>query len=120
MTDKEYIDNFKTLAEETNYLCYKNWTLDIHKRLLITSKEVIVHLTIGEFDLLMIFIAHPQETLSRDQLTELTKHRQAGPFDRSIDMQVSRLRQKIERRPKRPEYIKTMRDGGYRFYDYKS
>jgi two-component system OmpR family response regulator len=53
--------------------------------------------------------------LSRDQLLDLTHGRDAGPFDRSVDNQISRLRKKLERDPRNPELIKTHRGGGYSF-----
>jgi two-component system OmpR family response regulator len=74
-----------------------------------------VALTSGEFELLMVFLQHPQRVLNRDQLLDLTKGREAGPFDRSIDVQLSRLRRKIESDPKNPRLIKTVRGGGYLF-----
>jgi two-component system OmpR family response regulator len=72
-------------------------------------------LSAGEFDLLVAFAEHPQRVLNRDQLLDLTHGRAEVPFDRSIDMQVSRLRRKIEADPKEPELIKTVRGGGYLF-----
>ena len=61
------------------------------------------------------FAQRPRRVLSRDDLLELTRGRQAGPFDRSIDVQISRLRRKIEPDPADPTYIKTVRAGGYMF-----
>jgi two-component system OmpR family response regulator len=75
----------------------------------------MVQLSAGEFDLLVAFVEHPQRILSRDQLLDLTRGRDAIPFDRSIDIQVSRLRRKIEVDPKEPEIIKTVRGTGYTF-----
>ena len=63
--------------------------------------------------LLLIFLERPQRVLSRDQLLNLTRNRDAEPFDRSIDVQISRLRQKLEQNPKKPTIIKTIRGGGY-------
>jgi two-component system OmpR family response regulator len=77
------------------------------------GKEVA--LTTGEFDLLAVFAQHPNRVLSRDQLLALTRHREAGPFDRSIDAQVGRLRRKIESDPERPVLIKSVRAAGYVF-----
>ena len=62
---------------------------------------------------MVAFVQHPQRVLSRDQLLDLTRGREAAPFDRSVDNQVSRLRRKIEEDPGRPELIKTVRGGGY-------
>lgn len=69
----------------------------------------------GEFTLLLTFAEHAQRVLSRDQLLDLTRGRVAEPFDRSIDVQVSRLRRKIEPDPEHPELIVTVRGGGYEF-----
>ena len=63
----------------------------------------------------MIFLEHPQRVLSRDQLLDFLSHRTAEPFDRSIDVQISRLRQKLDDDPKDPKLIKTIRTGGYFF-----
>lgn len=65
--------------------------------------------------MLMAFLDHPRRVLSRDQLLDLARGRQAMPFDRSVDIQVSRLRRKIEPDPKNPTLIKTVRGGGYLF-----
>ena len=75
----------------------------------------LVDLTGGEFDLLLALVEHPNRVLNRDQLLDLTRGREAGPFDRSVDVQVSRLRRKIEEDPKQPALIKTVRGGGYVF-----
>jgi two-component system OmpR family response regulator len=72
-----------------------------------------VPLRAGEFELLLAFVEWPQRVLSRDQLLDLSRGRSASVFDRSIDVQVSRLRRKIERDPKEPKLIKTVRGGGY-------
>lgn len=88
---------------------------DIAKRELTASDGRLVDLTGGEFDLLVAFVENPQRTLSRDHLLDLTRGRMSSPFDRSIDIQVSRLRQKIEDDPKEPKLIKTVRSVGYIF-----
>ncbi len=69
----------------------------------------------AEFDLLKVFLARPQRVLSRDQLLDLARGREAVAFDRAIDTLVSRLRRKLERDPKNPELIKTIWGGGYLF-----
>ena len=96
-------------------VCFADWVLDICTRQLTSPEGVEVSLSAGEYDLLHAFVTHPRRVLSRDQLLEFTRNREAGPFDRSIDIQVSRLRQKIEEDPKKPEIIKTVRGGGYMF-----
>ena len=94
---------------------FDSWTLDAHQRHLIHDDGVIVSLSTAEFRLLQVFIENPQRVLSRDQLLTLTKGREADPFDRSVDNQVSRLRKKIERNPQQPSLIKTVWGGGYLF-----
>lgn len=92
---------------------FAGWCLDTGKRRLTSSDNVEVPLSAGEYDLLLVLVQKAQRVLSRDQLLELTKNRTAGPFDRSVDVQVSRLRQKIEEDAKSPQLIKTVRGGGY-------
>ncbi len=92
---------------------FASWTLDVTKRELRSPDDVLVPLTAGEYDLLVAFVEHPNRVLTRDQLLDLAKGRTAIPFDRSIDVQLSRLRRKIEVDPKEPEIIKTVRGGGY-------
>jgi two-component system OmpR family response regulator len=74
-----------------------------------------VVLTSGEFDLLCVFARHAGRVLSRDFLLELTRGREAGPFDRTIDVQVGRLRRKLESDPDDPQIIKSVRGAGYLF-----
>jgi two-component system OmpR family response regulator len=74
-----------------------------------------VELTGGEYDLLVALARRPHRVLNRDLLLDLTKGREASPFDRSIDVQISRLRRKLQCAPDGPEIIKTVRFGGYVF-----
>lgn len=94
---------------------FDGWQLNLAKRELHSPDCVLIPLTANEFDLLVAFAEHPQQVLSRDQLLELTKGYDAAPFDRSVDVQLSRLRRKIEPNPKEPMLIKTVRGGGYLF-----
>jgi two-component system OmpR family response regulator len=96
-------------------LSFDGWRLDVAKRELWSPDDVLVQLSAGEFDLLVAFAEHPQRVLNRDQLLDLARGRTAAPFDRSVDVQVSRLRRKIEPDPKEPTLIKTVRSGGYIF-----
>lgn len=96
-------------------LQFEDWRLDLGRRELRTPDDVVLSLTAGEFDLLAAFAQNPQRVLSRDRLLDLTKGRAGTPFDRSIDVQLSRLRRKIEDDPKEPRLIKTVRSGGYIF-----
>ncbi len=94
---------------------FDGWRLDPARRELRSPDDVLVPLTGGEFDLLAAFARHPKRVLSREQLLDLTRGRAAVPFDRSIDVQLSRLRRKIEADPREPAMIKTVRGGGYIF-----
>jgi two-component system OmpR family response regulator len=96
-------------------LRFEGWSLDLTKRELRSPDGVLVQLSAGEYDLLVAFVEHPQRVLTRDQLLDLARGRSAVPFDRSIDVQVSRLRRKIEPDPADPTLIKTVRGGGYLF-----
>jgi len=94
---------------------FEGFTLDMGRRSLTDSQGQDVELTAGEYDLLVCFIERPHRVLSRDQLLDLVKGREAVLFDRSIDAQVSRLRRKIEPDAANPTLIKTVRAGGYVF-----
>ena len=94
---------------------FHGWMLDAVRRCLHAPDGAPVDLTAGEYGLLLTLLEHPGRVLNRDQILDLTRGREAGPFDRSVDIQVSRLRRKIEDDPKRPALIKTVRSGGYVF-----
>lgn len=95
---------------------FAGWKLDLARReLLREGDDTAVPLSSGEFSLLKALVEHPGRVLSRDQLLDLARGREAVPFDRAIDTQVSRLRRKIELDPKNPEIIKTIWGGGYMF-----
>lgn len=96
-------------------LRFCGWTLDPTRYRLTSPEGGLISLSSGEFDLLLAFAEHPQRVLTREQLLDLTRGRVAEPFDRSIDVQVSRLRRKIENNPQNPELIVTVRGGGYMF-----
>ncbi len=96
-------------------LVFEGWRLNLARRELHSSEGVLTQLSAGEFDLLVAFAEHPQRVLTRDQLLDLARGRVAAPFDRSIDVQVSRLRRKMESDPAEPVLIKTVRGGGYLF-----
>ena len=90
-------------------------SLDLSSRELFSALGKGVRLTTGEFDLLAAFVNNPNQVLSRDQLLDLCRNRKAGPRDRTIDVQVGRLRSKLEDDPKKPTMIKTVRGRGYIF-----
>jgi two-component system OmpR family response regulator len=94
---------------------FAGWTLELASRQLLSPGGEEVRLTTGEFELLAAFVNHANQVLSRDRLLDLSRHREAGPFDRTIDVQVGRLRRKLEDDPKNPAMIKTVRGGGYMF-----
>lgn len=94
---------------------FAGWLLDLGSRRLVSPEGREVPLTTGEFNLLSVFVRYPNRVLSRDELLDLTHHRGAGPFDRSIDVQVGRLRRKIEADPEQPVLIKSVRAAGYIF-----
>jgi two-component system OmpR family response regulator len=96
-------------------LRFGGWTLDVAARTLQGPDGRAVELTAGEFDLLAVFARHPGRVLSRDFLLEHTRGREAGPFDRTIDVQVGRLRRKIEADAEQPQLIKSVRGAGYLF-----
>lgn len=89
--------------------------LDTSRRELIRDDDVVVPLSTGEYDLLLVFVERPQRVLGRDQLLDLARGRSATALDRSIDTQVSRLRRKLEKDATDPNIIKTVWGGGYIF-----
>jgi DNA-binding response OmpR family regulator len=92
---------------------FATWHLDAGARRLVDSQGRETALTSGEFDLLSTFVRHPGRVLSRDFLLEQTRGRDGGPFDRTIDVQVGRLRKKLEPDPDDPQIIKSVRGAGY-------
>ena len=96
-------------------LAFSGWRLDIVRRELRSTDHTLTPLSGGEFALLVTFAQHPQRVLTREQLIDLSRGRGYEAFDRSIDVQVSRLRRKIEEDPSDPELIRTVRNVGYIF-----
>ncbi|CAN7680900.1 response regulator transcription factor [Variovorax paradoxus] len=94
-------------------LRFAGWQLDLAARSLTNPQGQNVAVTGGEFDLLCAFARHPGRVLSRDFLLEQTRGREAAPFDRTIDVQVGRLRKKIEADPDDPQIVKSVRGAGY-------
>lgn len=99
--------------EAARALRFAGWTLDLASRNLISPEQVVVALSGAEFRLLRVFLSYPNRVLSRDQLMDLTVGREAEPLDRSIDVQVSRLRQRLGDDAREPAIIKTVRGEGY-------
>lgn len=96
-------------------LMFEGWKLDMARRQLFAPDGGPRSLTSGEFNILSIFCQNARKVLSRDDLLDLLHGRAAAVFDRSIDVQISRLRRKIETNLKDPSFIKTVRYGGYFF-----
>jgi two-component system OmpR family response regulator len=94
---------------------FAGWHLDLSSRELFSPAGREVRLTTGEFDLLAAFVNNANQVLTRDRLLDLARNREAGPFDRTIDVQVGRLRRKLEDDPQKPSMIKTVRGTGYIF-----
>ena len=94
---------------------FLDWKIDLNKHCLIAPDGLTVPLSSAEYNLLLAFVKHPGRVLTRDQLLDLTSGHEYMPFDRTIDVQVSRLRKKIEPDIKNPEIIITVRGGGYKF-----
>jgi two-component system, OmpR family, response regulator len=105
----------KSVLQRARNLAFAGWRLDRVARELTSPDCVLISLTDGEFDLLLALAEHPQLPLTRDQLLDHTRGRGAAAFERSVDMQVTRLRRKIEVDPEEPELIKTIRNKGYMF-----
>lgn len=103
------------VKEVAQWLEFGDWRLDTVARHLLDASGTVVALSGAEYRLLRVFLDHPQRVLTRDQLLNLTQGRQADAFDRSIDLLVSRLRQRLRDEAREPRYIKTLRSEGYVF-----
>ncbi len=99
--------------ESARCLSFAGWCLDTAARLLVAPDGVATPLSGGEYRLLRILLDHPNRVLNRDQLTEMIHGREAEAYDRAIDVQVSRLRQRLRDDSREPELIKTVRGEGY-------
>ena len=96
-------------------LRFAGWSLDFAARRLTNPAGTEVALTAGEFELLSALARHPGRVLSRDFLLEQTRGREAGPYERTVDVQIGRLRRKIEDDAEAPQIIKSVRGAGYLF-----
>ncbi|MGH8732916.1 MAG: winged helix-turn-helix domain-containing protein, partial [Burkholderiales bacterium] len=94
---------------------FSGWELNIGLRKLKNPKGEPVDLTNGEFRILVAFLSAPQRVLTRDQILELSRTHNAEVYDRAVDIQILRLRRKIEVDPAHPKFIKTERGAGYVF-----
>lgn len=102
-------------AHGKDVLMFTNWRLYPASRQVFGDNNQELLLSAGEYDLLLTFVQQPQRVLDREFLLQITKNTDLAPFDRRIDVQISRLRQKIEVDAKKPALIKTIRNGGYMF-----
>jgi two-component system OmpR family response regulator len=100
-------------SEEAPRLRFADWVLDTVHRQLLSATGVVTPLSGAEYRLLRIFLSHPNRVLDRDQLVDLTQGKEADPLDRSIDVQVSRLRHRLGDDSREPRLIKTVRGEGY-------
>ncbi len=111
---RRYQPEEKTSDESINHYTFSSFHLDLTTRELFDN-GVSIEITSGEFMLLQTFIKNPEVTLTRDELTQELKGYERHPLDRSIDVQVTRLRKKIEPDPAKPIYIRTLWGKGYIF-----
>jgi two-component system, OmpR family, response regulator len=100
-------------APDSDAFAFANWVLRTGERELVAADGAHVPLSTGEYNLLLALVTHPKRVLTRDQLLDLSQHREMAAFERSIDNQVSRLRKKLEADPREPKLIKTVWGGGY-------
>ncbi|MCU9948288.1 response regulator [Pseudomonas sp. PDM13] len=103
------------ISESSRLIGFGQWRLDTSARHLLDAEDTMIALSGAEYRLLRVFLDHPQRVLSREQLLNLTQGREADIFDRSIDLLVSRLRQRLQDDAREPAYIKTVRSEGYVF-----
>lgn len=101
--------------QKKGFVKFDRWRMELGQKEILGQDDVAIRLSSGEHLLLVSLIEHAGVTLSRDQLLDLTKGRESQLFDRSIDNQISRLRQKLESDPKNPKIIQTQWGGGYIF-----
>jgi DNA-binding response OmpR family regulator len=100
-------------APHADAYAFGDWVLRTGERELVDGEGKAVPLSTGEYNLLLAFVTHPKRVLTRDQLLDLSQHRELGAFERSIDNHISRLRKKLEQDPREPKLIKTVWGGGY-------
>lgn len=103
------------VSESEDILRFEGWQLHLNRRQLMDPDDQEVALTTGEFEMLAVLVRRPGHVFARETLMSLTRGRNFDAFDRTIDAQIARLRKKIERDPKRPVFIKSVRGVGYVF-----
>ncbi len=105
----------RAVRSESDSYAFAGWTLKTNEQSLYDPGGVLMPISSGEYRMLEALVMRAGQVLNRDQLLDLTRGREGGPFDRAIDNQISRLRRKIELDAKDPQHIKTIWGGGYRF-----
>ncbi|MDR0529641.1 MAG: two-component system response regulator OmpR [Zoogloeaceae bacterium] len=103
------------IPEKQGKVRFGSMEIDFAARTLSRAGQTVYTFTTGEFSVLALLLSHPKQTLSRDQLMVLARYRERGPFDRAIDVQISRLRRLIEPDVKNPRYLQTVWGRGYMF-----
>lgn len=104
-----------TLTQPARRFAFDSFVIDLDARTLVAGEGGELALTSAEFDLLACFVQRPRRVLTRDQILDFTRGRSADPFDRTVDMLVSRLRRKLEAVRPQADFIRTVRNGGYLF-----
>ncbi|WP_370177941.1 response regulator [Alteriqipengyuania sp.] len=107
--------NHEDGSEEDAQYLFEGWRLDPLKQRLTDPAGTVIPISTAEFRMLRAFLDHPRAVLDRDRLLDMVQGREAHLFDRAVDNQVSRLRRKIEQDNRNPQFIQTVRGGGYRF-----
>ncbi|MCE2573039.1 response regulator [Motilimonas eburnea] len=100
-------------SAEARYIHFANWRLDTQKRNLLSEDGEELALSGADYNMLMLFLQHPNQILDRDTISDATRGREALPMERGIDVQLSRLRQRLGDNGKNPKLIKTIRGAGY-------
>lgn len=103
------------ISADRKILVFDRWVLDTRRQELLSPNQVLIDISTGEYNLLIVFLEHANRVLSRDMLMELAKTRTSDAFDRTIDVQISRLRRKLETEDPPGQMIKTVRGAGYIF-----
>jgi two-component system OmpR family response regulator len=102
-------------SKEQKEAVFMGWRLNFILRQLVSPEELVIPLSNAEFRLLAVLIEHPNRVLTRDFLLDVARGRNMDVFDRSIDILISRVRQKLNDDPRTPSMIKTVRGEGYLF-----
>jgi two-component system, OmpR family, response regulator len=110
----ESITATENQTNETSKFRFLGWCLEMKTQQLISPEGIMVDMSRGELSILAIFLSNPNQILSRDQIMEQHQGRESSPFERSVDIQITRLRKRLRDDPKNPKIIKTVWGKGYR------